>query len=73
MRSKYNVHIAQGIPLTSLFNLINTDFVNHYLNILALHHKPGSNLAGSLNFGTEVMEKALILRGFAGARGNGNK
>lgn len=73
VRSKYNVHIAQGIPLTSLFNLINTDFVNHYLNILALHYKPGSNLAGSLNSGTEIMEKALILRGFAGARGTGNK
>ena len=71
--SKYNVHIAQGIPLTSLFNLVNTDFVNHYLNILALNYKPGSNLAGSLNFGTEIMEKTLILRGFAGARGNDNK
>lgn len=73
VRTKYNVHIAQGIPLTSLFNLVNTDFVNHYLNILALHYKPSSNLAGSLNFGTEIMEKALILRGFAGARGNRDK
>jgi len=34
--SKYGIGLINSTPLTLLFGLINTDFVNHYLNLLAL-------------------------------------
>ena len=66
MNNKYGVHIISAMPLTALFNLVNTDFVNHYMNLLVFKQK--SELANT----TEIWEKATVVRALTGARASGN-
>ena len=67
--SLHGVGIVKDTPLTLLFNLINTDFVNHYLNILSFR---GAGLEiGNLKKSTEIIKKALALRGLSGYRTKG--
>ena len=64
------IHVLNGAPVTSLFNLVNTDFVNHYMNLLAFQ----TGFPSQLSKAEEVWEKAVAVRALSGARTliNGN-
>lgn len=58
------IHILNGAPVTSLFNLVNSDFVNHYMNLLAFQ----KNFDSDLQKADEIFSKAVAVRALAGAR-----
>lgn len=60
-----SINILGGAPFTSLFNLVNTDFVNHYMNLLAFSQKYSNWISQRAN---PLWEKAIMVRGLAGQR-----
>lgn len=66
-----NIKIISGAPLASLFNLINTDFINHYINLLALNNSTGGKeLKSDRDQANAVMGQTAFVRGLIGARSN---
>lgn len=66
-----NIKIVSGVPLGTLFNLINTDFINHYINLLALNgSKGGKDLKSDRDQANAVMGQTAFVRGLIGARSN---
>lgn len=65
------VHIIRGYPLLSALMLFNTDFVNHYLNLIASHEIDDVNfkIPSSMN---ETIQKGIAVRALSGARDMGN-
>ena len=60
------VHIVSGYPLLSALMLYNTNFSNHYLNLIAAHED-------GINFNvpeeaTETIKKGIAVRALSGAR-----
>lgn len=63
------IKILGGAPFTSLFNLVNTDFVNHYMNLLAFSKNYSNWISQRAN---PLWEKAIMVRGLSGQRTKGN-
>ena len=64
----HGIGAISGVPLLSIFMLINTNFVNHYLNLLGASGPP--NLRDSLvaQRATGVIKHAVVARALTGAR-----
>ena len=64
----HGIGAISGVPLLSIFMLINTNFVNHYLNLLGASGPP--NLRDSLvaQRATGVIKHAVAARALTGAR-----
>lgn len=65
-----NIHILSEAPLSSAFALFDTNFVNHYLNLIATH--PDGNGGAFVDKYNETMEMGLALRALSGIRDRGN-
>lgn len=60
------IYILSGAPLLSLLMLVNTNFVNHYLNLI-VQHDDGVNFSpGGM---TDTLKEAIAVRALSGARG----
>lgn len=55
------VSVISGVPFTSILNLVNSNFSNHYLNYLVGHGGGGA-------FEENVLKYAVAVRGLSGAR-----
>lgn len=62
------ISIISKTPLLALLQLVNTDFGNHYLNILSVQ-KGSAN--ASLDDANRVIKKALAIRGLLGVNNSG--
>lgn len=62
------VHTISQVPLISILNLINTDFGNHYLNLLAT----GANKSLLDGEYTNTIKYAVAVRSLSGYRGDGS-
>lgn len=60
------ISILGGMPFTALFNLVNTDFVNHYMNLLSFSSDYSNWINEKAN---PLWEKAELVRGLMGQRG----
>lgn len=65
-----NIHILSEAPLSSAFALFDTNFVNHYLNLIATH--PDGNGGAFADKYNETMAMGLALRALSGVRDRGN-
>lgn len=65
-----NIHILSEAPLSSAFALFDTNFVNHYLNLIATH--PDGNGGAFVDKYNETIEMGLALRALSGIRDRGN-
>lgn len=64
-----SIKILDGYPLSAAFALFNTDFVNHYLNLIATHIDGG---AGNVDNYNKMIEYGVALRALSGARDMNN-
>lgn len=62
------IGIISGVPLLALLQLVNTDFGNHYLNILSVQ-KGSAN--ASLDDANRVIKQAVAIRGLLGVNNSG--
>lgn len=65
-----NIHILSEAPLSSAFALFDTNFINHYLNLIATH--PDGNGGAFVDKYNETIEMGLALRALSGIRDRGN-
>lgn len=64
-----SIKILDGYPLSAVFALFNTDFINHYLNLIATHTDGGSGNVDNYN---KMIEYGVALRALSGARDMNN-
>lgn len=64
-----SIKILDGYPLSAAFALFNTDFINHYLNLIATHTDGGSGNVDNYN---KAIEYGVALRALSGARDMNN-
>lgn len=64
-----SIKILDGYPLSAAFALFNTDFINHYLNLIATHIDGGSGNVENYN---KMIEYGVALRALSGARDMNN-
>jgi hypothetical protein len=65
-----NIRILSDTPLSSAFALFDTNFVNHYLNLIASH--PDGTDGRFTEKYNETIEMGLALRALSGIRDRGN-
>lgn len=65
--SRTPIHVLSGAPLFSLMMLLDTNFINHYINLLVTH--PDGSVGGSeINTAEEAIKEAIAIRALTGAR-----
>ena len=58
--NKYQIHLVTGSSLLYMIQDIDTDFINHFLNLFAKHGKPGA-VTGSFRTSKELMKDEMKL------------
>lgn len=62
----YNLQLLSGSSLLYLIQDENTNFVNHYLNLVAQHPKSSISLSGNFNAAHEAMKFTILYKAFSG-------
>lgn len=67
---KHGVSIVSGVSLLTIFMLLESDFVNHYLNLISSRTPKGYYRSEALQkLGNNVVKYGVAVRGLFGARG----
>lgn len=69
---KDGIHIISSVPLTIILSLVNSNFSNHYLNLLAAE-KNYSSMASKFKKADEFLKYAAAVRALSGVRYQGFK
>ncbi len=70
--SKFGIHIIDTTNLFIILNLFDTDFINHYLNLLGSHPSRKGNFLNTEDFkqASFLIKYATAIRALSGARNN---